>query len=122
MASTPPREKINLRESSSPFERLPVCQTEFQVKRMAPQHFSTTSDSTIGDFYRTKDITPSYRVEGNFVRAPMPSAYYLRQRPYIADDMRPTVGHKAPGAFPRLSEGMQGSIMRTPGVLWSPSK
>ena len=121
MAATPPREQIKSYQPNSPFENLPVCQTTFAVKTMSPKHYSTTTDS-IGAFYRQQDCPPAYRVEGNMVRAPMPSAYYLRERPFTADDMRPSVGRKAPAAFPRLSEGMQGSIMRTPGVMWQSKK
>jgi len=55
------------------------------------------------------------------VRAPMPSAYYLRGQPTTSDDARPTVSPKAPAAFPRLGAGTQGTIMRSPGVAWASS-
>lgn len=110
-----------MRKIASPLESMPP-QTAFSAKHMSPNHYETTSDA-VGQFYyqaATTDTTAA-RTDTNMVRGPTPSAYYIRQREPSIDDKRPSVGRKAPAAFPRLSEGMQGSIMKSPGLMWQAS-
>ena len=119
MAATPPREKIDFRRTASPFMNSEACTTQFSVLQGAPKHYGTTGDN-YGLFYRNKDVSPASRIDGDMVRAPMPSAFYVRPRAVTAaDEARPSVSLKAPAAFPRLNAGMAGTVMRTPGVNWA---
>ena len=118
MAATPVPERIAFAPPRSPFVSAAACTSNFSTLRMNPKHYGTTTDG-YGGFYRSANVAPASRVESGLIRAPMPSAYYLRGRPMTADDYRPSVSTKAPAAFPRLDAGMQGSIMRTPGVMWA---
>ena len=121
----PPPKVIKMRDVASPFENTLACQTTFDVKHLSPNHYETTSGA-IGQFYNQAAGLEQTATRKHF-GGHTPSDYHLRRSPSPADPASPpspgspgspgTPG--SPAAFPRLTEGSQGSIMKGgPDVSW----
>ena len=115
--STPSPKVIKMREVESPMANSMAFQTTFDVKRLSPNHYETTSGA-IGLFHKHAASLEQTATRKHF-GGHTPSDYHLRRAP--DDPASPPGSPGSPGSpagFPRLSEGTQGSIMKGPELTW----